>query len=132
MAYGNINLQSDLTIVTKAKDLCSYIMTVTQKSPKQFRFTFVSRLQNLALDIIENVYRANEIYIGQGNNQAVNRAMRLDFQHKALTNVKILAYFGELAMVQQCLLPKQFEQIALKSADCQRLLGAWINSDKSR
>ena len=34
--------QSELTVITKAKDLCSYVMTVTQKSPKQFRFTFVS------------------------------------------------------------------------------------------
>ncbi|MCR5150247.1 MAG: hypothetical protein K6B52_03360 [Clostridiales bacterium] len=46
--------QSELTIITKSKDLCSYIFTVTQKSPKQFRFTFTSRLQNLALDIVEN------------------------------------------------------------------------------
>jgi hypothetical protein len=48
---------SELTVVTK--DLCSYVMTVTQKSPKQFRFTFVSRLQNLSLDIVECIYRAS-------------------------------------------------------------------------
>jgi len=52
-------------VVTKAKELCTYIITVTQKSPKQFRFTFVSRLQNIALDVIENIYYANEIYIGK-------------------------------------------------------------------
>ena len=28
--------QSELTVMTKAKDLCSYVMTVTQKSPKQY------------------------------------------------------------------------------------------------
>jgi len=50
------NRKNELTVVTKAKDLCSYIVTITQKSPKQFRFTFVSRLQNLALDVIEKVY----------------------------------------------------------------------------
>ena len=32
--------KSDLLVVINAKELCSYIMTVTQKSPKQFRFTF--------------------------------------------------------------------------------------------
>lgn len=26
--------QSELTVITKAKDLCTYVMTVTQKSPK--------------------------------------------------------------------------------------------------
>ena len=51
--------QSELTVITKAKDLCSYVMNVTQKSPKQFRFTFVTRLQNLALSAIENLFRAN-------------------------------------------------------------------------
>ena len=48
--------KSDLLIVTKAKELCAYMFKVTQKSPKQFRFTFVSRLQNLSLDVIENIY----------------------------------------------------------------------------
>lgn len=55
--------QSELTVITKAKDLCSYVMTVTQKSPKQFRFTFVSRLQNLALSAIENLFRANDVFV---------------------------------------------------------------------
>jgi len=43
--------KNELTVVMKAKDLCSYIVMVTQKSPKQFRFTFVSRLQNPAMDV---------------------------------------------------------------------------------
>ena len=49
--------KSELSVITKAKDLCSYIMTVTQKSPKHFRYSFVSRMQNIALSIIENLYR---------------------------------------------------------------------------
>jgi hypothetical protein len=122
--------KNELTVVMKAKDLCSYIMTITQKSPKQFRFTFVSRLQNLAMDIIEDIYRANEVFIGAGRQN--NPEKRLDFQHKALTSLKILAYFAEMAMSQQCILPKQYEQIAKLTTDCQHLLGAWINSDKKR
>jgi len=128
MAY-KAQKQSELTVVTKAKDLCSYIMTATQKSPKQFRFTFVSRLQNLSLDIIENIYRANEIMLNA--NPAAN-ARRLDLQHSALTSLKILAYFAMLAMEQQCILLKQYEQIAKLATDVQRLLGAWLNSDKRR
>ena len=122
--------KNELTVIMKAKDLCTYIVTVTQKSPKQFRFTFVSRLQNLAMDVIENIYRANEVFIGAGNQG--NPEKRLDFQHKALTSLKILAYFAEMAMTQTCLLPKQYSQIAKLTADCQHLLGAWINSDKKR
>ena len=122
--------RNELAVVMKAKDLCTYIVTVTQKSPKQFRFTFVSRLQNLAMDIIENIYRANEVFIGRGSQ--LQQEKRLDFQHKALTSLKILAYFAEIAMTQSCILPKQYELIAKLTADCQHLLGAWINSDKKR
>ena len=32
MAYR----QSELTVITKAKELCSYVLTVTEKSPKRF------------------------------------------------------------------------------------------------
>lgn len=57
--------QSELTVITKAKDLCSYVMTVTRKSSKQFRFTFVSRLQNLALSVVENLFRANDVFVSK-------------------------------------------------------------------
>ena len=40
-----------------------YVMTVTDQSPRRFRFTLVSRMQNYALDVIENLYIANEIFI---------------------------------------------------------------------
>lgn len=54
---------SELLVITRAKDLCSHIMQVTQKSPKHFRYTFVSRLQNLSLSAIENLYRGNDIFV---------------------------------------------------------------------
>lgn len=122
--------QSELSVIMKAKDLCSYIMTVTQRSPKHFRYTFVSRLQNLSLDIIEHLYRANTIFISRNDPTACGK--RLEFQHQALTELKLLGYFALLAMEQKCILPKQYEQIARLSSDCQNMLGAWINSDKKR
>jgi hypothetical protein len=122
--------KSELSIVTKAKELCAYIMEITQKSPKQFRFTFVTRLQNLSLDVIENIYYANEIFIGKGDPKSAEK--RLTLQHKAMTTIKLIAYVAEIAMTQNCILPKQYEQIAKLTTDCLRLLGGWINSDKKR
>ena len=55
--------ESELSVIVKAKDLGSYLFTVMEKSPKKFRFTFVSRIQNLSLDIVENLYRANFVYV---------------------------------------------------------------------
>ena len=114
--------QSELAVITKAKDLCSYVMTVTQKSPKQFRFTFTSRLQNLSLDVIEALCRANDTFVTKENVSA--REKRLEFQHQAMTNLKLLAYFSLLAREQNCILPKQYEQISRQSTDCQNLIGA--------
>ena len=123
--------QSELTVITKAKDLCRYVLTVTEKSPKRFRFTLTGRMQNLALDIIEQAYRANEIYMAGPNREAA-QAQRLDLQHSALTSVKLLGYMALLAREQGAILPKQYEQITKLVHDVQNLLGAWINSDRKR
>ena len=122
--------QSELTVIVKAKDLASYVLTVTEKSPKRFRFTLVAKLQGYALNIIENLYRANDVYIAKSNTNAVAR--RNEYQHQALTEAKLLGYIAQLAMEQGCILPKQYEQVTRKIHDCQNLIGAWINSDRKR
>ena len=119
---------SELRVVTAAKNLCSYVLTATNKSPKSFRFTLVSRMQNLALDAVENIYKANEIFVQNKDLKSMQK--RLDFQHSALTNAKILAYISLLAREQGGILPKQYEQISKLVHDCQYLLGAWIKSNK--
>ena len=123
-----LKARSELQVVTVAQNLCRYVLMVTNKSPKSFRFTLVSRLQNLSLNIIENIYRANEIFLNIGNKE--NTQKRLDFQSSALTDIKILAYMALLAREQGCILPKQYEQITKLTHDCQFLLGAWIKSSK--
>lgn len=125
MAYA-----SELSVITKAKDLCSYIMTITDKSPKRFLFTLVSRLQNYGLDIIEYLIKANEIYVP--NVQSQEMADRVNLQRSAMSRLKLLGYISELAMKQQCILPKQYEQITKQVYDVQNLLGAGMNSDKKR
>ena len=57
--------RSELSVITRAKDLCSYVMTITDKSPKRFRFTLVSRLQNYALDTTEYLIMANEVFVSR-------------------------------------------------------------------
>lgn len=122
--------QGELAVISKAKDLCSYVMTVTDKSPKRFRFTLVAKLQGYALDIIENLYRANEVFVKAGDREKAQQ--RIDFQHQALTELKLLGYMAQLSMEQGCILPKQYEQITKKIHDCQNMLGAWLNSDRKR
>ena len=120
--------KSELQVVTKAKDLCSYILTITQKSTKKFRFTLVTRLQNLALDVIQDIYEANEIYLKNNTQQKINE--RICKQRSALTKIKLIAYLSHLAREQSCILPKHFENISAIAHDCQYLLAAWIKKSK--
>lgn len=122
--------QSELSVIVKTKDLCSYIMTVTEKSPKRFRFTLVAKLQAYALNTIENLYRANEVFMKNGGTAAVEK--RLNFQHSAITELNLLGYMAQLSMEQGCITNKQYEQITKKIYDCKNLLGAWIKSDSKR
>lgn len=122
--------QSELSIITKSKDLCSYVMTVTQKSPRHFRYTYVSRLQNYSLDVIENLFRANDTFVAKGDSVAFKR--RLEFQHRAMSSLRLLGYVSMLAMENKCILMKQYEIISGLVSDCQNMLGAWINSDRKR
>ena len=121
-------VEKELFVIVKAKDLGNYIFTVTDKSPKKFRFTLVSRMQNLSLDIIENLYRANQVFVR--NKDDIRRIeKRREYQREAYTAIKMLNYIAWMAREQQCILPKQFFQIAKQSTEVTQLLVAWTKSD---
>ena len=90
------NNESELTVITRAKELSIYILTVTDKSPKKFRFTLVSRLQGYSLDIIENLYMANQIRLVKSiSDDEINR--RKEYQDKAMTMCRLLGYMAMVA-----------------------------------
>jgi hypothetical protein len=60
-----------VAVVSAAKRLCEYALTVTQASPKRFCFTFVTRTQSLALGVVEDPCRANDVFIGKGRSEGV-------------------------------------------------------------
>ncbi len=126
MAHG----QSELQVITYAKKLSSYVMTITQKSPKQFRFSVIGRMQGYVLDIVEELYYANDIYV-----QPTSRtgwSARQAHQRKAQSTLKLLGNESQLAMELQAIQPKQYEQISKQAYNVQNLLGAWIISDSRR
>ena len=111
--------KSDLFVMTKTKDLAKYIITITEKSPKKFRFTLVVRLQNYILDAIENIYLAN---------LEKDKDKRLALQYKARALLSMLDYFAGIAYEEECILFKQYEQIAKQQAECLLYLNKWIES----
>ena len=111
-----------LYVMTKAKDLAKYIITITEKSPKKFRYTLVARLQNHILDIIENLHLANSYERGSKE--------RLELQESAKRKLVLLDYIAQLAMEQECILFKQYEQISKQQAETLMYLNKWATSDK--
>ncbi len=130
----SVKNQGDMAVITAAKDLCSYIFEITDKSPKKFRFTLTNRLQTCALDVIDNLITANEVYMGSSKRNEFERAVgiRHSAQKKAMTKLKILDYIAQLSMEQGCILPNQYKNITKKLSDCRNLLGGWSNSDQRR
>lgn len=56
--------KNELYVITKCKDISKYVFTITDKSPKKYRYSVVTRLQNYTLEILELLYKANNTKIG--------------------------------------------------------------------
>lgn len=126
--------KADLKVVIKAKDMCAYILDVTQKCPKEYRVTFANRLQNHALDIITDIYLANEIFVASLNerNAYARYTTRLDYQRSAITKLRLVAYISQVALERKILTMKQYRIISEKSTEIIIMLAQWIKADKSR
>jgi hypothetical protein len=118
----------DFNVIQKTRDLVEYVLTVTHKSPKEFRFSLVSKLHGYVLSAMENILRANELNIHKEGNIERRKAYQLE----AMTSFYMLGYMSDIARTQQCILPKQYEQISEKLFECRKFLGAWVKSDEER
>ena len=123
--------KDELYVIIKAKDLCDYIFTITDKSPKKFRFTFTSKLQNIGLNIIQNLYYANMVYVR--NSDDIKRIdKRKEYQQEAYVQLKLLDYMAMMAREHMAILPKQYNQISMQAAEVIMLLVKWSRSDQDR
>ena len=118
----------ELLVITKVKKLAAYVITITEKSPKKFRAVFVNRMQNYCLDCLEFLVEANSLKM----DNAKNKERRRLCQHNAFVKLKLLGYISFLSLENECILKKQYQQIAMQLSDCINLLVAWRRSDAVR
>lgn len=119
---------NDLIVITKAKKLSAYVITITQKSPKKFRGVFVSRMQNYCLDAIEFLLNANFIRM----DSIENKRKRENYQKEAIIKLKLLGYISMLALASNCILKKQYKQISIQLSETVSLIANWKKSDDIR
>lgn len=120
--------ESKLTVITKAELLCEYILNVTKKSPKVFRFTYVSRLQGFSLDVLEKLYSANRCELFSSD----ECKLRLRYQRFVEDRLHLLDFISRIAVDVQCISPKQNEEIARQISEVLKALRAWEKSDENR
>lgn len=112
---------NDLVVITYAKKLCAYIITITEKSPAKYRGVFVNRMQNLSLEILELLLQANFVRIDSLD----NKKKREEYQKDAIIKLKMLGYIAMVAGNSKCILPKQFKQISIQIGESINLIVAW-------
>lgn len=96
--------KSELLIITETKRLIDYVFVITEKSPKKFRYSLVSKIHNLIIEIVELLYEDNNIHIGNIN--------RLNKQEKEKVKFMLLDYVCELSAKEKCILFGQYENIS--------------------
>lgn len=119
---------NDLVVITVAKKLCTYVITITEKSPKKFRGVFVNRMQNYCLDTIEYLLKANFIRL----DSALNKEKRESYQREAIVKLKLLGYVSMVAESSGCILTRQYKQISMQLAEAINLITSWKKSDDER
>lgn len=119
---------SELTVISKTKDLLKYILSVSENSPKKYRFTLTGRLINSVSDALENLILANEEKLA-GDSCG---GKRKEFQHSALAHFKVTDAFAMSARECGCITPRQYEVMSSMLYDCIRLTAGWIKSDRQR
>lgn len=138
-----------MAIFSKAKELISFIYSVTENWPKKYRYDFTARVRNTAFDIYEKLAEANEIYVEKPVEKDVvhedrfllllrdmtraNRIIkRCDLQNEASTGLKKLEYLFSEAYSKHLINAKKWERVSEIISEVTRLLYAWMSSDRRR
>ena len=68
----------ELTVITKSITLMKYILTITKNTDVNYRVTFVNKMHNLSMEIIENLYSANFTKLGNKKEYQDNAQSKLN------------------------------------------------------
>lgn len=82
--------KSELKIITNSKKLTSYIILITESSPKKYRYLYIDKMHECILFIIEYLYKANDSILG--NHQIIIWQERIKSKLKLFDAISHLSY----------------------------------------
>lgn len=97
MEQKNKNTETELRVITKAKELALHSYRVTSNSdkfPKKYRHSIADKIQNRCLDIQDKLLEANSINVK-------NKELRCETITQAITHCNQLLSYIELSMKLQ-------------------------------
>ena len=108
----------DLPVFVRWVEFMKWLLPTTEKFPKRVRFTFSNRMDNLALDIVEDLVEARYTH---------RKADRLKGVNLKLERLRVLLRIShELGF-----LPHKSYEFAMRSLnDVGRMLGGWIKQQE--
>ena len=112
--------EREMAVFTDAKKLSEYIFVITEKAPKKYRWSIVTRLQDTSIYVIELLYRAN---FEQDD-------LRLNYQKDASVQLRLIDHYAEMAYKLQAISFKQMHHIIKLVVQARKLLNGWVKSTK--
>lgn len=106
--------RDELPLFTRFYALTGWILDRVEAYPKGKRFTLGDRTANGALQVLENIVRAQ---------YARGKIELLQGANEALQPLRILLRLG---MEKKCLSFGQYEKVIADIDECGRMLGGWI------
>lgn len=119
----------EFILANKARDLLTHTLRVTSNKdcyPNWAKYSLVVRIQNTALDIVENVVLANELM------HTDEIARRVEYQAKALSSCKLLMILVDVSLACNFINIKRAEYWTKIAAEVKTMLTAWRKKDTSR
>ena len=123
--------ETELTVITKANELIAYTIKICSNEenfPKRYRWCITSKIVESAIDIGNNIIKANSIYIRSED----DLAMRRKYQQEAMSETQVLLNMINVAYNTFGIKSNRVEYWTQLVVNVQNLLRNWRKSDSNR
>jgi len=118
MGYQRIDNNRDLPVFVKWLDFLEWLLPVTERFPKRVRFTFSDRINQLALDVVEDLIEARYTKEKQAHLRRAN--LRLE-KLRVLLRLSQRMHFLDY---------KRFEYAMKYINEVGKMLGGWLRQQQ--
>lgn len=115
-------------ILNKAEKVELYVFMITDKSPKKLRCDIVPTVRNIAIQITNNISKANIYNIGDSG----QLKKRQECQSEALINLRLLEVQAEICNKMNYITNAQLTNLSQLTFELYNMITKWTESDLVR